>query len=156
MIRITSRHEVSMLTLDMTIEKTCLIGLTYFTAEGEMLKQSLLAGKVSSCDAEKGIGIALFEKESSGQGSKQFLIPTDLSCWFTAPKGQFHTSVEGVTVTDPNYLITWDIYQTRSYKQESDEREASKLVSDKQPGKQGDEQMQWWEWKPRTEQPKVG
>ena len=53
-----------MLTLETTIEKTCLIGLTYFTAEGEMLKQSLLAGKVISCDAEKGIGIALFEKES--------------------------------------------------------------------------------------------
>ncbi|EDP99079.1 hypothetical protein [Shewanella benthica] len=145
-----------MLTLETTIEKTCLIGLTYFTAEGEMLKQSLLAGKVSSCDAEKGIGIALFEKEKSDQASKQFLIPTDLSCWFTAPKGKFHTSVEGITVTDPNYLITWDIYQTRSYKQESDEGEAAKPISDKQSGKQGDEQMQWWEWKPRTEQPKVG
>ena len=145
-----------MLTLETTIEKTCLIGLTYFTAEGEMLKQSLLAGKVISCDAEKGIGIALFEKESSGLASKLFLIPTDLSPWFTAPKGKFHTSVEGVTVTDPNYLITWDIYQSRSYKQEPNEGEATKPLADKQSGKQGDEQMQWWECQPRTEQPNVG
>ncbi len=145
-----------MLTLETTIDKTCLIGLTYFTAEGKMLKQSLLAGKVSSYDAEKGIGIALFEKESLELGSKQFLIPTDLSCWFTAPRGKFHTSVEGVTVIDPNYLISWDIYQTRSYKQEPDEGEASKQVSNKQLDTQGDEQMQWWEWKPRIQQPSVG
>ncbi|AQS36774.1 hypothetical protein Sps_01609 [Shewanella psychrophila] len=145
-----------MLTLETTIEKTCLIGLTYFNAEGEMLKQSLLAGKVSSSDEEKGIGIELFAKEGSESGSKQFLIPTDLSCWFTAPKGRFHTSVEGVTVTDPNYLITWDIYQTRSYKQTSDKEEAAQQKPDKQIDKQEAEQMQWWEWKPRIEQPKVG
>ncbi len=124
-----------MLTLETTIEKTCLIGLTYFNAEGEMLKQSLLAGKVSYSDAEKGIGIALFEKEGLDLGSKQFLIPTDLSCWFTAPKGKFHTSVEGVTLTNPDFLVTWDIYQSRRI--------------------ESDEQMQWWEWKPRIEQPSV-
>ena len=124
-----------MLTLETTIEKTCLIGLTYFNAEGEMLKQSLLAGKVSSSDAENGIGIELFAKENSEPGRKQFLIPTDLSCWFTAPKGRFNTSVEGVTVTNPDFLVTWDIYQSRRV--------------------ENDEQMQWWEWKPRIEKPRV-
>ncbi|MEC4725747.1 hypothetical protein HWQ46_09350 [Shewanella sp. D64] len=147
-----------MLTLETMIEKTCLIGLTYFTAEGEMLKQSLLAGKVTSYDADKGIMIALFEQlKSEGRDKqvnsnkntptsvKEFLIPTDLTCWFNAPKGQFHTSVEGLTVTNPDYLITWDIYQSRSYKQQTDK--IHKHVSD--------EQMQWWEWKPRVQQPAV-
>jgi hypothetical protein len=147
-----------MLTLETMIEKTCLIGLTYFTAEGEMLKQSLLAGKVTAYDTEKGIVVNLFEqtrtagkdeqiksKKHTGTSVKEFLLPTDLSCWFNAPKGQFHTSVEGVTVTNPDYLITWDIYQSRSYKQQADKIHKHSA----------DEQMQWWEWKPRVQQPAV-
>ncbi|WP_076409254.1 hypothetical protein [Shewanella sp. UCD-KL12] len=138
-----------MLTLAKAIDKTCLIGLTYFNTEGEMLKQSLLAGKVSAYDSETGITITLFEQgkqsdnskslldaDNSQSQAKRFIIPIDLSCWFHAPSGIFHTSVDGVTVSNPDYLVTWDIYQCSS--------------------RENDEQMQWWQWKPNVERPTVG
>ncbi len=127
-----------MLTLSSIINKTCLLGLTYFSAEGEISKQSLLAGTVVSQQSEQGICIRL----TSGT-SADFLIPNDLSCWFTAPKGDFYTSVEGVTVSDPDYLVTWDIYQTKK-----------STGSGRDDNEQ--QEMQWWEWKPRVLQPKVG
>ena len=66
-------------------------------------------------------------------------IPATLSCWFKAPKGEFHTSHEQVKIVDPDYLVTWDIYQTKKPKDEK-----------AQEGVQ-----QWWKWYPRTEDPKV-
>jgi len=45
-----------------------------------------------------------------------FILPTDLSCWFTAPKGEFHTSQRGVKIINPDYLVTWDIYQVKDKK----------------------------------------
>lgn len=142
-----------MLTLNNTIGKTCLIGLTYFSAKGELLKQSLLAGKVSGVDVEKGIGVTLFEQDltraedsatsvkamNSGRATKsnekEFILPTDLTCWFNAPKGAFHTSVKGVVINDPDYLVTWDIHQSKAV--------------------ENSEQMHWWQWKPRTQAPQV-
>lgn len=123
--------------LNDTINKTCLIGLTYFDIDGNQLKQSMLTGTVIEVDKESGITLALATTEK-GQEAPKFIIPSNLDCWFVAPKGDFHTSQEGVKVTNPDFLVTWDIYQTKS-KDEAPEGE-----------------QQWWKWYPRTEQPKVG
>ena len=112
------------------LNKRCLVGLSYFDVQGELIKQSLLGGKVVNVDNENGITIAMED-----QAKTQFIIPANLSCWFSAPKGEFHTSQEGVKMVNPDYLVTWDIYQTKA---------------DKQDGEQ-----QWWEWVPRTETPRV-
>ena len=128
------------LTLDNIIGKTCIIGLSYFDQAGEMLKQSLLGGRVISVDKEMGIAIELVSAQTKKPNDKaaEFLIPSTLTCWFVAPKGDFHTSQEGLKIVNPDYLVTWDIYQTKS----------------KNEVKEG--QQQWWEWTPRTEKPQVG
>lgn len=121
-----------------TLNKRCLIGLTYFDADGNELKQQLLGGTVKSADEEMGITLTLIGK--AGEESPDFIIPANLSCWFNAPQGEFHTSNSDIKVTNPDYLITWDIYQTQS----KDGKAAP-----------ADGVQQWWEWVPRTQEPQV-
>lgn len=131
--------------LEDTLQKRCLIGLTYFDINGKELKRQLLAGTVTAVDAEMGITLTLLSSndKATDKGTKKkdanFLIPATLSCWFTAPKGEFHTSHEHVKIKDPDFLVTWDIYQTKKPKDEK-----------AQEGVQ-----QWWKWYPRTEDPSV-
>ncbi len=124
--------------LEDTLNKTCLIGLTYFDKSGEVIKQSMLGGLVTKVDQEMGITIELSTTESAKKKAPDFLIPSTLTCWFVAPKGEFHTSQEGVKLVNPDYLVTWDIHQTKE-KEEVAEGE-----------------QQWWEWVPRSEKPQVG
>lgn len=131
-----------------TLQKKCLIGLTYFDVNGEQLKQTLLAGIVKSIDDEMGITLSLFtikSKKNIKKPEAEFILPADMSCWFKAPKGDFHTSVENVRVTDPDYLITWDIYQTKAQKTADGVKDNIK-----------DGEQQWWQWRPRTQKPQVG
>ena len=116
-----------------TLNKTCLVGLSYFDLNGQLLKQNLLAGRVKAQDDELGITLGLFD--ATGDLGADFLLPNNLACWFKAPAGDFHTSTEGVKIKNPDFLVTWDIHQTRSDKQEGEQ--------------------QWWEWVPRTEAPVV-
>ena len=137
--------------LEDTIGSTCLIGLTYFNIDGEQLKQTLLAGKVTSVDAEMGITLSLMGQEkakSSSDKSADFILPANLSCWFNAPEGEFHTSQAQVKITNPDFLVTWDIHQTKPQKVKSGS-EAHKKEKNK------DGEHQWWEWVPRTTDPSV-
>jgi len=144
--------------LNDTLQKKCLIGLTYFDVNGVQLKQTLLAGTVTSVDKEMGITLNLFSAEADiNAGNKsakskeaknkaaEFILPANISCWFTAPKGDFHTSVENVKITNPDYLITWDIYQTKAQKTDDGVKDNIK-----------DSEHQWWQWRPRTQKPQVG
>lgn len=138
-------------TLEDTLKKTCLIGLTYFDIDGKELKKQLLAGTVIAVDAEMGITLKLLSKDnvegntedkkpkSKAKKEANFIIPATLSCWFKAPKGDFHTSHEQVKIVDPDFLVTWDIYQTKKSKDE----------------KAQEGEQQWWKWYPRTEDPVV-
>ncbi len=128
-------------TLEDTLKKSCLIGLTYFDIDGKELKKQLLAGTVTSVDAEMGITLELLTDDSNDNKNKtaaNFIIPATLSCWFNAPKGEYHTSHNGIKIINPDYLVTWDIYQTKA-----------------QDDKQQDGEQQWWKWYPRTEDPVV-
>jgi len=128
-----------------TLNKSCLIGLSYFNAEGEQLKQNILAGRVVKVDSEIGITIALSTGDSCAKDKEtHFILPTNLSCWFTAPKGEFHTSQKGVKIVNPDYLVTWDIFQTKAQNNESE-------TENSQNGEQ-----QWWQWRPRIQPPNVG
>ena len=128
-----------------TLQKRCLIGLTYFDINGKELKRQLLAGTVTAVDADMGITLTLLSSNDKSTEKKDanFLIPATLSCWFTAPKGEFHTSHEQVKIKDPDFLVTWDIYQTKVH---------DKNLKDEK-GQEG--QQQWWKWYPRTEDPIV-
>jgi len=142
--------------LNDTLQKRCLIGLTYFDASGKQLKQTLLAGTVTSVNEELGITLCLLKDNStthtknkqdkSGKDKDaEFILPGNLSCWFKAPKGDFHTSIENVMIINPDYLITWDIYQTKAQKTDDGVKDNIK-----------DSEHQWWQWRPRIQKPQVG
>ena len=121
-------------TIKQTLGKTCVIGLSYYDNQEKLIKQSMLGGKVIAADKENGITIKLATNEKNDKEAN-FIIPADLSCWFNAPKGDFHTNEKSIKITNPDYLITWDIYQTK--------------------GNKNDGEQQWWQWRPRTVPPQL-
>ena len=126
------------LSLDSILNKTVLVGLSYFDRHGELLQQQLLSGVVVETDKEKGIAVQLHQDQQSDdrQEDKHFVLPASLSCWFTAPKGNYHTSNSSRKIENPDYLVTWDIFQQQEEVTDGDH--------------------QWWEWQPRTVPPQVG
>ncbi len=130
------------MTLEDLLNKTCLIGLSYFDTQKELLKQIQYAGKVVNIDKENGISIKLIatsddevdDKIASDKQEKIFVLPPLLSSWFKAPEGTYKNAAGTPLIIDPDFFVTWDIYQT-------------------QDEKKGDHE--WWEWVPRTTPPKV-
>ncbi|NIB40868.1 hypothetical protein HBA55_14800 [Pseudomaricurvus alkylphenolicus] len=119
------------------INKTCLIGLSYFDLDGELLKQSQLCGTVIGADEEQGISVQLQgQPVAEGEKPPVFILPPNLSPWFIAPEGHYKNAESGVDIQNPDYLVTWDIYKT---------------VKDTPEG-----EHEWWEWVPRTAPPQVG
>ena len=111
------------------LHKSVLVGLSYFNPQGDLIQQRQLCGRVVETDPEKGIAIQRTDDEG------HFVLPAFLDCWFIAPPGDFHDSESGLRITDPDFLVTWDVFQ----KQEAVEEGTH----------------QWWEWHPRTVPPQV-
>ena len=136
------------MTLQDLLSKTCLIGLTYMNAEGDVLKLSQLSGTVISVDEEEGISIELFSrpdaeevKAKNGEDSDVdkpaiFHLPPGLNAWFVAPPGHYKNEEHRIDLKDPDYFVTWDIV-----KKKDDTAEGT---------------HEWWEWHPRTVPPSVG
>jgi len=121
------------------LQKTCLIGLSYFDTEGVLLKQSQLAGTVVAVDAEEGISIELNATPSTDTNDGKpavFHLPSSLSAWFVAPPGHYRNAEQQLDILNPDYLVTWDIRKTKKGTAEG--------------------QHEWWEWVPRTAPPQVG
>ncbi|MBL4606274.1 MAG: hypothetical protein JKY01_00370 [Pseudomonadales bacterium] len=117
------------------LNKTCVIGLTYFDGDNRVLKQSMLAGTVTSADEENGITVRLVKKNPKDEDS-HFILPTSLAPWFTAPKGTYRDQNSSVLIADPAFLVTWDIFRTQEKKPDGDH--------------------EWWNWVARTTPPSVG
>ncbi len=114
------------------IGKSCVIGLSYYDVEGGLIKQNLVAGTVSQISQDEGIRIELVRAD--GACGATFMLPAEMGCWFAAPAGRYHCGT--TTVENPDYLVTWDIYQTKRQVPEGTQ--------------------QWWEWQPRLAPPVVG
>ncbi|MCG8667843.1 MAG: hypothetical protein MI867_00390 [Pseudomonadales bacterium] len=128
------------ISLESIINKSVLVGLSYFDLNGNLLQQHQLCGLVVETDKEKGIAVKLLSSNGQNQQEEStkeehFVLPSSLSCWFNAPKGQYKNADSGIDITDPDYLVTWDIYKKQ------DEVE--------------DGTHQWWEWVPNTAPPQV-
>jgi len=135
------------------LNKTCVIGLSYIDGKEQLLKESMLAGKVISADEQEGIQIALVNAgnnssipmtENSNQDDDKkakektavFTLPSSLSAWFIAPEGNYKNEKKEFLIENPDYLVTWNIKQMQEKKQ--------------------DKVHQWWSWQPRTTPPEVG
>lgn len=127
--------------LENILNKTALVGLSYFDKDGELLQQRQLCGVVVETDAEKGIALKLLnvqatpENNAETQEAEHFVLPSSLDCWFKAPTGHYKNPASGVDIENPDFLVTWDIHQNQ---EEVD-----------------DGQHQWWEWVPNTVSPVV-
>lgn len=117
------------------IGKTCVIGISYFGVQGELMKQNQYAGQVVKVDAELGISIALRHSDATAPLA-EFIVPPHLDAWFKAPPGRYRHAASGVDMENPDYLVTWNVYRTRENTAEG--------------------QHEWWEWVPNTERPQVG
>lgn len=111
-------------------QKTIILGLTYFDLDGSILQQRQLAGKVVKVTEEDGITLLGFDNQS------EFTIPSDLSPWFIAPEGDYPDPNTGQKISNPDYLVTWDIHKTQNDAEEGDH--------------------EWWEWRPQLVKPSVG
>jgi hypothetical protein len=121
--------------LEDILSKTCVIGVSYFDQDEQLLKQAQYAGTVTEVDHELGISIRLQHADTAA-GSAVFIVPPNLAAWFKAPPGQYHHAAAGVDMQNPDYLVTWNVYRTQS--------------------ESADGQHVWWEWLPNTEAPQVG
>jgi hypothetical protein len=115
--------------------KTCIIGVSYFGLEGELLKQAQYAGQVVNVDVELGITVQLRHSDAT-VSQAEFILPPNLDAWFKAPPGHYKHPPSGVDMENPDYLVTWNVYRTQVNKPEG--------------------QHEWWEWVPNTEHPQVG
>lgn len=121
--------------LEELIAKTCVIGVSYFDTNGELMKQTQFAGQVLTVDAELGITVQLRHTDASVQQA-DFIVPPNLDAWFKAPPGHYKHAPSGVDIENPDYLVTWNVHRTQENKPEG--------------------RHEWWEWVPNTERPQVG
>ncbi|MBB3167697.1 hypothetical protein [Simiduia aestuariiviva] len=121
--------------LQSLIGKTCVIGLSYFDVDGQLLKQNQCCGQVVASDAQKGITIKL--QHSNGRAAAaDFILPPNERAWYKAPAGHYRNPEGGVDIENPDFLVTWDIHRTQQDHSEG--------------------QHEWWEWRPNTQPPRVG
>ena len=83
------------------VEKNILIGLTYYTADNELIEQKQYYGTVIESN-ENRILVKLNDEEIFG-------LPPDLSSTRIAPPGEYHLLSTGEIVVNPDYLTTWNI-----------------------------------------------
>jgi hypothetical protein len=121
--------------LEDVLGKTCVIGVSYIDRDGELMKQTQFAGTVVKVDAEMGISIQLRHTDASVQQA-EFILPPNLAAWFKAPPGHYRHAPSGVDMTNPDFVVTWNVHRTQSNTAEG--------------------KHEWWEWVPNTEPPQVG
>jgi len=115
--------------------KTCVIGVMYLGAQGEVLREVQYAGDVSKVDAEMGITVRLRHSDPKAAAA-DFILPPNLDAWFKAPPGRYRNPASGVDIENPDFLVTWNVHRKRDGTAEG--------------------KHEWWEWVPNTAQPQVG
>lgn len=121
--------------LEALLDKTCVIGLSYFDRQGELLKQAQYAGSVVKVDPEQGISVRLCHTDATVE-QPEFILPPNLDAWFKAPPGHYRHPPSGVDMANPDFVVTWDVHRTRDNTAEGSH--------------------EWWEWVPNVAPPQVG
>ena len=70
-------------TIEDSLHKTCLIGLSYFNGQGEQLKQNILAGRVVKVDSDIGLTVELLSNTHNTNSTEKpahFILPSNLAC----------------------------------------------------------------------------
>ena len=89
------------------IGKVVLAGMTYVDADGNALEHRQFAGKVLRVNAAEGVVLA-----SALDGRELFLPPT-LEHYTRAAPGHYTLRSKELTITNPDFLCTWDVHLAR-------------------------------------------
>ena len=124
--------------LELLLQKSCLVGLSYFDQQGKLMNHVQHAGSVIHVDSEMGISIKISgSSDSNGltdiietDSAQIFVIPSTPTAWFIAPEGVYRDGNDQILIKDPDYFVAWDIHLTELTTPE--------------------EQLHWWEWRPQT------
>lgn len=82
------------------VGKVLLVGITYYTADNELVEQKQFYGRViRSCDKEVCI------QQNNG---KELSLPGDLGSTKRARTGEYRLRSTGEVVVNPDFLSTWD------------------------------------------------
>lgn len=84
--------------------KIVLAGITYLDADGNALEQKQCAGEILRINEDEGVVVA-----SLIDGEELFL-PPHLDHYKVAGPGDYTLRSIEFTVTDPDYLCTWDVH----------------------------------------------
>ena len=108
------------------VGRTVLLGLTFATADGEVVEQVQRHGVIQHADRERGIGIRLIGPGQPWDG-ELYTVPPDLRPFTEAAPGAYRLRSTGETIVDPDYTSTWEI---RSPSPEEDTPEWRKARAD--------------------------
>jgi hypothetical protein len=108
---------------DGLIGKIVLLGLTFATADGEVIDQVQRHGVVEQADAETGIAVRLVGPGQVWDG-EVYVLPPDLRPLMEAAPGSYRLRSTGETIVDPDFTSTWEIRSPREEDDTPDRREA--------------------------------
>ncbi len=86
------------------IGKVVLAGMTYLDADDNALEQRQLAGTVLRINAEEGVVLA------SVVDGEEICLPPMLDHYQRAAPGDYTLRSIDLTISDPDYLCTWDVH----------------------------------------------
>lgn len=84
--------------------KIVLAGITYLDADGNALEQQQYAGEILRINEEEGVVL------SSLIDDEELFLPPHLDHYKVAEPGDYTLRSIDFTVTDPDYLCTWDVH----------------------------------------------
>ena len=90
------------------VGKTVLLGLTFTTAEGELIEQLQRHGIIEQVDAESGIAVRLVAPGHPWDG-ELYWLPPGVGNLVEAAPGAYTLRSTGETVVDPDFTSTWEI-----------------------------------------------
>jgi hypothetical protein len=94
--------------LNDAVGKTVLLGLTFQTADGELIEQIQRHGVIEAVDSERGIGVRLVAPGFPWD-RELYWLPPDPSHLRPAAPGAYTLRSTGETIVDPDFLTSWEI-----------------------------------------------
>lgn len=105
------------------VGKIVLLGLTFATADGEVIEQIQRHGVIEQADADEGIGVRLVGPGQVWDG-EVYVLPPDLRPFSEAAPGSYRLRSTGETIVDPDFTSTWEIRSPREDEDTPERREA--------------------------------
>jgi hypothetical protein len=85
--------------------KVLLVGITYLSAEGQLLEQQQFFGKVASANSKRGVLLSLL----GTRAGEQYNLPPDTRSINPASPGVYRLRASGEEVVNPDFTVTFEV-----------------------------------------------